>query len=491
MDIIRTDLLKQIINIIVMKNIRIVIGIMFLFFSVSMISQEVKKPNIILIMADDVSWNCFGTYGAEDYETPNIDALASKGIKFNHCYSTPICTPSRVKIMTGQYNFRNYTHFGYLNPKDKTFGHLMKDAGYKTAIAGKWQLNGLYHNAKGSLDSKRPQQAGFDESYLWQVTTQKKALNGGERFWSPPLERNGKLISIEENMGKYGPDIMSDFVCDFIEENKDEPFFVYYPTVLVHSPFVPTPETIGDQPKDQSANRAPRDRKLKKDNYVAMVNYLDKIVGKIVKKVEDEGLLENTIILFTSDNGTESITSRWNGQNIKGAKGETVDMGTHVPFIAYWKGHTPKGMESEDLIDFTDFYTTFADIASLNLTDKDPIDGRSFLPQLQGETGKPREWVFWHYQPYWGKVGKYKGAQFVRNQEYKLYRNGGMYHIPSDIHETKNLLLKELNTSVIFTKTNLQKVLEQAPPAPSVDEYRESKERPVYPSWKNMVNPND
>ncbi|MDO7172397.1 sulfatase-like hydrolase/transferase [Mariniflexile sp. AS56] len=474
-----------------MNNIRIITVITSLVFSVSLFSQEAKKPNIILIMADDVSWNCFGTYGAEDYKTPNIDALASKGIKFNHCYSTPICTPSRVKIMTGQYNFRNYTYFGYLNPKDKTFGHLMKDAGYKTAIAGKWQLNGLYHNAEGSLDANRPQKAGFDESYLWQVTTQKRGVNGGERFWSPPLERNGKRISIKENMGKYGPDIMSDFVCDFIEKNKDEPFFVYYPTVLVHSPFVPTPETIGNRPRGQEANKAPKEANFKKANYVAMINYLDKIVGKIVKKVEEVGQLENTIILFTSDNGTESIISKWKGQNIEGAKGETVDMGTHVPLVAYWKGHTPKGLVSDDLIDFADFYTTFAQAASLKMTDQDPIDGRSFLPQLQGEIGKPRDWVFWHYQPYWGNIGKYVGAQFVRNQEYKLYRDGGMYHIPSDIHEKKNLLLEEQSTSVKNAKGNLQKVLDQAPPAPSVDESRETIERPLYPSWKNIVNPND
>lgn len=339
-----------------------------LFLSQNLLAQKKtgqRQPNIILIMADDVSWNCFGTYGAEDYNTPNIDALASKGIKFNHCYSTPICTPSRVKIMTGQYNFRNYTHFGYLNPKDKTFGHLLKDAGYKTAIAGKWQLNGLYHNAEGNLDGKRPQKAGFDESYLWQVRIQKKGINGGERFWSPSLEHNGKMISVEDNNGKYGPDLMSDFVCDFIEENKDEPFFVYYPTVLVHSPFVPTPETIGNQPRDQKANKVPKDGKLRKENYVAMVNYLDKIVGKIVKKIETVGQLENTIILFTSDNGTQSILSKWKGENIKGAKGKTVDMGTHVPLVAYWKGHTPVGVESNDLIDFTDFYTTFAEAASL------------------------------------------------------------------------------------------------------------------------------
>jgi arylsulfatase A len=151
-------------------------------------ATEQQRPNIILIMADDVSWECFGTYGAEDYKTPNIDALAQKGVRFENCFSTPICTPSRVKIMTGQYNFRNYTHFGYLNPKDKTFGQMMQAAGYQTAVAGKWQLNGLYHEAEGCSDNTRPIQAGFNECCLWQLTigARKKGPNMTERLWSPP-----------------------------------------------------------------------------------------------------------------------------------------------------------------------------------------------------------------------------------------------------------------------------------------------------------------
>ena len=120
-------------------------------FLLSNLGFSAQRPNIVLIMADDVSWECFSCYGAEDYKTPHLDALAAKGIRFNHCYSTPICTTSRVKIMTGKYNFRNYTHFGYLQPEEKTFAQLLKSAGYKTAIAGKWQLSGLYHHsAKGT-----------------------------------------------------------------------------------------------------------------------------------------------------------------------------------------------------------------------------------------------------------------------------------------------------------------------------------------------------
>jgi len=449
-----------------------------------------RPPNIILIMADDVSWECFGCYGAEDYDTPNIDALAAQGIRFDNCYSTPICTPSRVKLMTGKYNFRNYTHFGYLNPSEKTFAHMLKSAGYQTAIAGKWQLNGLYHNAEGSRDNTRPFKAGFDEYCLWQVTTGKAdEEKGGERFWSPPIEKNGVFITKAENHGKYGPDLMSDFLCDFIEENQDKPFFAYYPTVLVHDPFVATPDTIGSRSRAQDANNRPQSQDVKKANFVAMVNYLDKIVGKIVKKVEDIGQLENTIILFTADNGTnKAITSLWNGQKIRGAKGTTKDMGTHVPFIAYWKGRTPRGAAQDDLIDFTDFYATLADAAGITLDKSDPIDGRSFLPQLTGEKGNPRDWVLCHYQPYWGK---HEGKQYLRNQYYKLYRDGSFYNVPNDLNETTDLAIGKSGEQGKTARQRLSKALETIPPAPTVLGGKNALQRPTYPNWKNIVNPND
>ena len=452
---------------------------------------ETQKPNIVLIMADDVSWEAFGCYGAEDYETPNIDKLAANGIQFSHGYSTPICTPSRVKIMTGQYNFRNYTHFGYLNPKDKTFGNLMKSAGYKTAIAGKWQLNGLYHKAEGHNDNTRPVKAGFDEYCLWQLTVgvKKNGKDMSERFWSAPLEQNGKLLSVQDNAGKYGPDIMSDFVCDFIERHQDEPFFVYYPSVLVHDPFVPTPDTIGDAPRTQAANHPPKSMAAQKENFVAMVHYLDKIVGKIVAKLEAVGQLENTIILFTADNGTHpSITSGWNGQNIRGGKGSTTDMGTHVPLIASWKGHSPKGAVLDDLIDFTDFYATFAEAAGMGLGADDPIDGRSFFPLLNGEKSHPRDWVLMHYQPYWGER---PGSQYVRDERFKLYRDGRFFNVPNDLKEVADLSKGQAGERGETARAQLVQVLESAPPAPLVEGGNRVKNRPVYPDWKNIVNPND
>ena len=446
--------------------------------------REVRKPNVVLIMADDVSWEAFGCYGAEDYRTPNIDALAKQGVRFAHCYSTPICTPSRVEIMTGQYSFRNYTHFGYLNPEDKTIGHLMQSAGYQTAIAGKWQLNGLYNNLPGSDDSKRPLEAGFHESYLWQVTTGKQLKNGGgERFWSPPLERNGVIETVEDNAGKYGPDLMCDFLCDFMDRNRSKPFFVYYPMVLVHNPFVKTPDTIGNHPRTQAANKAPKDKDLQKENFVAMVEYMDKIVGRLVEKVQAIGQEENTVILFTADNGTNrSITSRWHGQDIKGGKGGMKDMGTHVPLVASWPGKSPTGVMSDDLVDFTDIYPTLADAAGVARGEGDPFDGRSILPQLRGQTGYPRDWVFLHYQPYWGA----QPGQFARTQNYKLYRDGGFFHVPDDLEELKDLDRDSLSADAVSRKDVLQKVLSNSPPAPTEPGSRTTIERPLYAEWPEL-----
>jgi len=444
-----------------------------------------ERPNIILIMADDVSWEAFGCYGGEDYQTPNIDALAAAGIRFRHAYSTPICTPTRVKLMTGKYGFRNYTHFGYLNPQERTFGHRLQSAGYRTAIAGKWQLNGIYNELPGHDDPSRPQAAGFDESLLWQVTTGKQvSAGGGERFWSPPLEHNGRSVSIEQNSGKYGPDLFCNFLCDFMSRHSEEPFFVYYPMVLVHDPFVATPDTIGEGARDQSANKAPKGKQARKDNFVAMVNYMDKIVGRIVSHVDDLGLSENTVIMFTADNGTNtSITSRWNGQSIRGGKGGMKDMGTHVPFVCAWQGTTPRGRELDDLIDFTDFYATFVAAAGERLNEGDPIDGRSFFEQLHGRAGDPRDWVLCHYQPYWNK----SPGQFARTANYKLYRDGRFYHVPFDLNEEHDVAPLSGGKLGDAVRDKLTRLLEQCPPAATEPGNRQTTDRPVYPDWPNLL----
>ncbi|MEM9366397.1 MAG: sulfatase-like hydrolase/transferase [Planctomycetota bacterium] len=440
-----------------------------------------EQPNVILIMADDVSWECFDCYGAEDYKTPYIDRLAAEGIRFEHCYSTPICTPSRVKLMTGKYGFRNYTHFGYLNPKERTFGHMMQEAGYQTAIAGKWQLNGLYNTLPGNQDSSRPQQAGFHESLLWQVT-RGKGGDGGERFWEPPLEHNGNFITKEANAGKYGPDLLTDFVCDFIERNRDQPFFVYYPMVLVHDPFVPTPDTVGQQAISHALNKAPKGYDAKKANFVAMVQYMDKLIGRITRKVDALGLGEDTLIMFTADNGTNTgIRSQWNGREIRGGKAGMKDNGTHVPFVARWSGHTPNGTVLPDLVDFTDFYATLSDAAGRAREANDPVDGRSFFPQLNGEVGDPREWVLCHYQCYWKKTP----GQFARTARYKLYRDGRYYEVPVDLDEA-NELGDAAGREATAVRRELSHLLEHCPPVPAGALDKNTQERPTYPDTPDL-----
>ena len=448
--------------------------------SVAEAAQQ-SKPNVILIMADDVSWECFGCYGAEDYKTPNIDRLAAQGIRFEHCYSTPICTTSRVKLMTGKYGFRNYTHFGYLNPAERTFGHMMQEAGYKTAVAGKWQLNGLYNKHVGHDDASRPQKAGFDESLLWQVTQTKQG--GGERFWNPGLEHNGKMISKQDNAGKYGPDLFTDFVCDFIDRNQKEPFFVYYPMALVHDPFVPTPDSLGDRKISDALNKSPKSNDAKKANFVAMVQYMDKLIGRITDHVDKLGLGEETIIMFTADNGTnKSIRSRWKGREIQGGKAGMKDNGTHVPFVARWTSHSPAGTALPDLIDFTDFYSTLADIAGYTCGENDPIDGRSFFAQLNGKPGTLRDWVLCHYQCYWNQTP----GQFARTAKYKLYRDGRYFEVPVDLDEKNDLAGISVGQAA-EVRRQLQHLLQQCPEVPEGKLGKDTLDRPVYPDVKNLL----
>jgi arylsulfatase A len=393
-----------------------------------------RSPNIILILADDLGYEGLSCYGSASYETPHLDRLAATGIRFNHCYSQPICTPSRVQLMTGRYNQRNYEGFGYLNPRETTFGTLMRDAGYATCIAGKWQLNGggmketdISH--EGWDDHTRPFAFGFDEFLLWQVTRRR---DEGERYANPLLLKNG--LELPGNPESYGPDVFCDFVLDFIERKKDQPFFVYYPMALVHEPFVPTPDS-----KDWSDESLRYDDRT--ERFAPMVSYMDRIVGRIVAGLDAAGVRENTLILFTGDNGTHAtVTSLMrDGRTITGAKGLMTDGGTRVPLIGNWPGHIAPGGVTDDLVDFTDFMPTLLDAAGALPSVPDNRDGQSFLPRLKGQPYHAREWVFSHY---WGERGRTReGAQeFARDQRWKLYDDDRFYDVAHDPLEASPLV---------------------------------------------------
>ena len=428
--------------------------VIIVFINVLLLSCESvrknDKPNIILIMADDMGYECIGANGSTSYKTPNIDYLASNGIRFSKCISQPLCTPSRVKIMTGLYNYRNYDYFGHLDTKQYTFGNLMQDAGYATCIAGKWQLNGAYH--KGEIldwnDNTKPNQFGFDEYCLWQVT---KAGREGGRYANPLIEQNGKML--ERNVEDYGPDIFSEYIMGFMERNKDKPFFVYYPMVLVHDPFVPTPDSK-EWINDDIRNK--KDTTYFKD----MVAYTDKIVGEITTKLEELNIDDNTIIIFTGDNGTHpTILSTTVEGNYQGGKGNTIDAGTHVPLIISWPKDIKKGFVYKDLIEFSDFFPTFADIVEKEVES----DGNSFYSLLKGREYEARETAFVHYDPQWGKkVNQYRN-QFVRTLDYKLYQDGRFFNLAKDKLEKTPLKMDSLQENELIIKTTLEKELKRHP----------------------------
>ncbi len=406
------------------------------FYSLMSCANKEQKPNVILIMADDMGYECLSANGATEYVTPNLDRMATSGMRFTNVFSQPLCTPSRVKIMTGKHNYRNYEYFGYLNSNQKTFGNLMKQAGYKTCISGKWQLNGLSYELPGKTDPTRPKSFGFDEHCLWQLTRPRK---DGERFANPLIQKNGvEMTGLED---KYGPDIFVDFILDFIDKHKEESFFIYYPMVLVHDPFVPTP----DSPEWKNA-----DKRYEKNTafFKDMMAYTDKIVGKIQKKLRDNGIEENTLLIFTADNGTHpTITTATVNGPYRGGKSFTTQRGIHVPFVVNW----PKGIGSscdyDGIIDFSDFYPTFAQIAGINIT-KETIDGTSFLSVLNGNLSNSQSTTLIHYDPKWGNASKNRN-RFSMTNEYKLYQDGKFFNFLDNIDETA-----PLETLSKFLKSN-------------------------------------
>ncbi|UUO07223.1 sulfatase-like hydrolase/transferase [Blastopirellula sp. J2-11] len=394
----------------------LLVAMLSLLLPPSFLCATEKQPNIILVMADDIGYECFGCYGSQQYLTPNIDRMAAQGMRFTHCYSQPLCTPSRVKMMTGLSNVRNYSAFSILNRDQRTFGHLLKETGYRTMIAGKWQLYGANNYPKRFRgQGMSPSDAGFDQWCLWQVEQL------GERYDAPLLNINGETRQFSAN--QYGPDIAVEQILKFIDQKSDQPYFVYYPMILVHNPFVPTPDS------------KTRDPKRKQKNFEEMVAYMDKQVGKIVDHVQQTGQADNTLILFTGDNGSNTaIRSQLNGQMIQGGKGKMTDAGTHVPLVGYWPGVIPSSITCTDLIDFSDFLPTLSDVAGA--TTPTGIDGRSFQPQLLGDPGTPRDWIYCYYNP---RPEQTKPVRYVRDQRWKLHSDGRLIDVDNDVLEKRPL----------------------------------------------------
>jgi arylsulfatase A len=388
----------------------ILIGALVFTAGGGMRAAEGGKPNIILIMADDFGYECVTANGGESYTTPHLDRLAAGGLRFENCHATPLCTPTRVQLMTGLYNVRNYLNFGTLLRQETTFAQLVKQAGYATGVCGKWQLG-------SEVDS--PQHFGFDESLLWQQTRRPA------RYANPGLELNG--VEQEYPTGSYGPTLINDFALDFVTRHREKPFFLYYPMILTHAPFQPTPDSEDWDPETEG-------EEVKKDvkHFTDMTAYMDKMIGRLDARLAELGIRENTLLMFIGDNGTlGSVTSRFKGTDYRGGKGSTTARGTHVPFIASWPAVIRTGAVNRDLISGADFLPTICEAAGVAVPAV--CDGVSFYPQLRGETGTPRRAIYLWYSPRLKPDPAV--TEFAFDQEHKLYGDGRFYDLGKDPFE--------------------------------------------------------
>ena len=357
------------------------------------------KPNIIFILADDLGIGDVSCYGADNRQTPHIDRLAREGIRFTHAYTAPLCGPSRACIMTGRYAFRTggtnqdrivdwQSNHEVLTPA------FLKPAGYATSIIGKW--------SQFSFD---PAEAGFDDSLRFFASG---------RYWSDPSQDddqksksnvyvvNGKTV--KQGPTEYLPDTMEQHLFQFMAQHHDRPFYVYYSMSHVHGEIVRTPDSAPGS----------------KDLYVDNCAYMDKLVGNLVGELERQKLSENTILIFCGDNGTAkkpADSSTIGGRRLIGQKGSMEEGGALVPLIVYWPGVTPRGKVSADLVDSTDFLPTLAEIAGVRLPQDKVFDGRSLVPQLRGERGNPRDWIFIELARNW----------YVREAGWKLNQAGELF----------------------------------------------------------------
>jgi len=439
-------------------------------------SEASSKPNIVFIMVDDLGKEWISSYGAKDIKTPNIDALASGGMRFTSAYSMPQCTPTRVTLLTGQYPWRTgwVNHWdvprwgvGYFDPAyHTTVARILKGAGYATAAAGKWQINDFRVNP----DAMR--QHGFDDWCLW------TGFEGGnppsaERYWDPYINTPKGSQTYK---GKFGPALYADFLIDFAKRHRAEPMFLYFPMCLSHGPLVHTP----DEP----------DVEKSLDKHKAMVRYIDKLVGRLVDAFDELGIRERTIIVFTTDNGTSGgLAGTRNGRKVKGGKGKKWECGVCCPFIVNGPGLVPAGVVTHALTDFTDLMPTFAELGGASIPKNAVIDGVSIAPVLLGKAEDSRRaWIMaLGHGPAKldekGVRGQYDYvSRVIRDKRYKVWVDTDrkieqLYDLQTDPWEEKNLVTSQ-EPAHLQARRKFQAVVDSMPARDARPQYHPRPSQP-------------
>ncbi len=392
--------------------------------------KEQKKPNIIFILADDLGIGDVGCYGADNYKTPNIDKLASQGIRFTNAFTAPLCGPSRATILTGRHLFRtgatNQDATGEMKPSVETFmPAYLKQAGYVSTAIGKW----------GQLPLE-PSDWGFDD-YL--------KFKGSGVYWNTQEKGKTYLVNGVEtklNDKEYLPDVMHKKLVEFMTQNQDKPFYAYYSLSHVHNEILPTPDSKPDS----------------KNIYADNISYMDKLVGELRTELDRLKLSDNTILVFFGDNGTaggKADAATIGGRRLIGQKGSMEEGGSIEPLIVYWPGITPNGKVSSELISAVDFVPTFAEIAGAQLPKDKILDGQSFNAQLHGEKGNPRTSIF----------VQLANNYYVRSTDYKLNQAGELFDMSKAPFEEILIPVDTKDPKAFDARKSLQAELDRLNPA--------------------------
>ena len=398
-------------------------------------NNKASRPNIVLILIDDLSHLGVTAYGANrvsslkglfenvKFKTPVMDRLANAGVMFNNAHAYPLCEATRIALMSGKLNARNYLRPKSQHASDITFADVFKMNGYATGMFGKW---------KQSRGTSKIHAKDYIFEFGWDEFTCFDVVGAGQRFINPNLVRNGKTINYENRTdvdpltGRrwYGPDICNRDALNFIDKHKDKPFFLYYPMLLVHDEHQPTPDTkpehIFDTFKAEKAKGyKPDDQRFFPD----MIAYTDKLIGKVVAKLEEQNLINNTLIIIMGDNGTkESFSHIYPDNNVyPGRKGGTTDNGTHVPLIFYAPKHLPNAFVYDGLTNLTDIYPTIFDAAGIIPPNLNAIDGISFWNNIK--TGKQvhRDIIYTWYNGNNFYTDESELLRFAFNKAFKYY----------------------------------------------------------------------
>ncbi len=468
-----------------MKHLLLSLFSVWILFPATLQADGSDRPNVIYIMADDLGYAELGSYGQEKIKTPHLDQLAKEGMRFTQHYtSAPVCAPARCSLMTGLHGGHAYvrdnfeigsweSHRGQkpLKANAITIAEVLKKRGYKTGAFGKWGM--------GEVGSEGdPLKQGFDRFFGYNC--QRHAHNLFPRYLIDDSGKRELKGNTRELLGEsYAPKEIADELLSFIRQNKDEPFFAYYPTVIPHPalqvPNIELEAYEGQWTETPYTGKSYLPHSKPRAAYASMITFMDRQIGRVMALLKDLNLDENTIVFFTSDNGTTMLKKQVDYEffnsvdGFRGLKGDVYEGGIRIPLLVRWPGKIEEGSKSDHISAHYDALATIAEVTGARAPEKH--DGISYLPTLLGkkEGQKQHDYLFWDFGGYGGQIairqGDWKGVK--RNLRKKPDSPLELYNLKTDRSESKNVVGDNPGIA-----KKLRKLILEAREEPEIEKFR-------------------